>query len=78
LSYFSYANWSIDSWELNGTRWWPEYARELGRPTSPGGAGARVKGKRWKYERSFESGTMIKVDVATRVVEIKWGGGKNQ
>ena len=57
----------MHSWELNGTRWYPEYSQELGRPTSPSGAGARVKGKRWKYTRSFESGTMVKVDVATRV-----------
>ena len=31
-----------------------------------------VLGKRWKYARNFSSGTTVYVDVATRVVEIKW------
>ena len=53
-----------------GTRWWPEYDRRLGAPTSP--PNTRLPGKRWKYARNFSSGTTVYVDVATRVVEIRW------
>lgn len=70
LSYFSYADWAKDCWELPGTRWWPDYDRKLGDPTSP--PNTRLPGKRWKYSRSFSSGTTVYVDVATRVVEIRW------
>lgn len=70
LSYFSYANWATDCWTLPGTKWWPEYDKKLGSPSSP--ANTRVPGKRWKYARNFSSGSTVYVDVATRVVEIKW------
>ena len=70
LSYFSYANWATDCWTLAGTRWWPEYSRPLGAPTSP--PNTKIPGKRWKYKRSFSSGTTVYVDLATRVVEIDW------
>jgi hypothetical protein len=46
------------------------FLTQLGEPTSP--PNTRVPGKRWKYTRSFSSGTTVYVDVATRVVEIKW------
>ena len=88
LSYFSYANWATDCWTLAGTKWWPEYDRKLGEPTSP--PNTRMPGKRWKYARNFSScghggdsgagpdaeadacTTTVYVDVATRVVKIKW------
>lgn len=70
LSFFSYANWATNCWELAGTAWWPEYDYPLGHPTSP--PNTKVPGKRWKYSRTFSSGTTVYVDVATRVVEIKW------
>jgi hypothetical protein len=70
LSYFSYANWATDCWTLAGTTWWPELDRPIGWPTSP--ANTRLPGKRWKYARNFSTGTSVYVDVATRVVEIKW------
>lgn len=35
LSFFTYANWANDCWELTGTKWWPEYDQPLGEPTSP-------------------------------------------
>jgi len=71
LSYYSHANWATDCWELSGTQWWPEYDLPLGNPTSP--PNTKLPGKRWKYHRSFSSGTTIYVDVATRVVNITWG-----
>ena len=71
LSYFSHANWASASWELSGTKWWPELDKPLGHPTSP--PNTRVPGKRWKYQRNFSSGTTVFVDVATRVVDIQWG-----
>jgi hypothetical protein len=70
LSFFTYANWAGNCWQLAGTRWWPEYDYPLGKPTSP--ANTRVPGKRWKYARNFSSGTTVYVDVATRVVSIDW------
>ena len=70
LSFFSYANWAESCWELPGTRWWPEYDRMLGHPTSP--PNRRLPGKRWKYTRNFSSGTTVYVDLATRAAEIKW------
>ena len=72
-SFFSYANWANNCWELAGTKWWPEYDLPLGAPTSP--ANTKVPGKRWKYARNFSSGTTVYVDVATRVVDIQWGKG---
>jgi hypothetical protein len=69
-SYFSYANWITDCWELTGTKWWPEYDYPLGEPTSP--PNTRLPGKRWKYARNFSSGTTVYVDVATRVTTIHW------
>jgi hypothetical protein len=33
LSFFSYANWADNCWQLAGTRWWPEYDYPLGNPT---------------------------------------------
>ena len=48
------ANWSNNCWELAWTKWWPEYDYPLGESTSPGGDGARVKRKRWKYARSLK------------------------
>ena len=71
LSFYSYADWSHNCWELAGTKWWKEYDEKLGYPTSP--ANTLVSGKRWKYERHFSSGTSVYVDVATRVVKIDWG-----
>ena len=70
LSYYSYANWATDCWELPGTKWWPEYDLPLGYPTSP--ANWRLPGKRWKYARNFSSGTTVYVDVATREAHINW------
>jgi hypothetical protein len=70
LSFFSYANWIVDCWTLSGTKWWPEYDYPLGAPTSP--ANTLLPGQRWTYFRSFSSGTTVTIDVATRVVDIKW------
>eukprot|EP00041_Stephanoeca_diplocostata_P009471 m.145982 g.145982 ORF g.145982 m.145982 type:complete len:396 (-) comp17754_c0_seq1:33-1220(-) len=70
LSFFTYANWAIDCWELTGTRWWPEYDFPLGVPTSP--ANTKIAGSRWKYSRNFSSGTTVYVDVATRETSIHW------
>ena len=72
LSYFTYTDWSQNSNELAGTKWWPEYDMKLGEPTSP--ANTLLPGKRWKYARNFSSGTTVYVDIATREVQIDWAG----
>ena len=71
LSYFSYANWAFGCWSMGGTAWWPEYDKPLGKPTSP--PNTKVPGEKWKYTRSFSSGTTVTVDLLTRDVELKWG-----
>jgi hypothetical protein len=70
LSFYTYANWANQCWELAGTKWWPEYDCALGTPTTP--ANTLLPGTRWKYSRNFSSGTTLFVDVATREVELKW------
>lgn len=70
LSFFSYADWT-NPWDLDGVSWWPEYDLPLGRPTSP--ANNLDPGEKWKYSRTFESGTEVHVDISTREVSIEWG-----
>jgi len=70
LSFFSYVDWT-NPWDLDGVSWIPEYDLPLGRPTSP--ANTCVPGEKWKYVRTFESGTRVYVDLSTREVSIAWG-----
>jgi len=76
LSYFSYANWITDCWSIKGTAWWPEYDRRLGRATSP--PNTRLPGEKWKYTRTFSSGTTVYVDLMTRVAVIEWADDDGQ
>ena len=77
LSYFSYANWLTDCWELKGTAWWPEYDYDIGTPTSPANTKINNRSK-FKYARNFSSGTRVLVDIYTRKVSIEWGKNKGR
>lgn len=71
LSYFSYANWIDQCWELTGTRWWPEYDLPLGDPTSPAAQRASPD-KPYVFVRNFSSGTSVYVDVEKHEAKIIW------
>ena len=87
-SYFSYANWATQSWELAGTRWWPEYDRPLGAPLLGSGDTAALAPvspqQPFVFARNFSSGTTVWVDVEKHEAKIAWasssssslGGGK--
>ena len=82
LSYFSYADWASGSWSIGGTRWWEEYDRQLGAPTSPPMTRAisaiNAADTDFTFVRSFASGTTVRVDVAAHRATIAWAGRRQQ
>ena len=70
-SYFSYADWVSNCWNLAGTGWWPEYDKPLGAPTSP--PLQQVGGNKYAFERNFSRGARVFVDVEKHEARIVWG-----
>ena len=70
-SYFSYADWVSNCWNLAGTGWWPEYDKPLGTPISP--PLNQVGSNMYAFERNFSSGTRVFVDVEKHEAQIVWG-----